>query len=60
MQNELAILGPKLGVVARYGRLTNQDMARCIPPNGQKRVPDGVGAPFEFVYEVGAVIARGL
>jgi hypothetical protein len=60
MQYELAILRSQLSVVTGDGRLANENMARGIPPDRQQGVPDGIGAPFEFVYEVGAVIARGL
>jgi hypothetical protein len=35
-------------------------VARRIAPDRQQRVPDWIGAALEFVYQVGAVIARGL
>ena len=60
MQNEFAILCTQLGVVSRDGGLADEDMARCIATDRQQRVPDGVGAPLELVYQVGAVVARGL
>jgi hypothetical protein len=60
MQYELAILRSQLGMVARDGRLANENMARSVPADRQQGIPDWIGAPFEFVYEVGTFIARGL
>ena len=60
MQNELAILRSQLGVIARHGGLANENMACGVAPDRQKRIPDRIGASLELVYEVGAVVARGL
>jgi hypothetical protein len=60
MQYELAILRSQLGVIARDGRLANENVARSVAADRQKGVSDWIGAPFELVYEVGTVVARGL
>jgi hypothetical protein len=60
MENELAILGSELRVIARNGRLADEDVARRVAPDRQERIPDRVRPSLELVYEVGAVIARGL
>ena len=50
MQNEFAILRTQLRMIARNGRLANEDMACGVAPDRQQRVPDRVGAALEFVY----------
>jgi hypothetical protein len=47
-------------MIPGYRGLANQDMARRVAADRQKRVPDGVSAALEFVYQVGTVVARGL
>jgi hypothetical protein len=60
MENEFAIFRAQLGVIARNGWFPDQNMAGGVASDRQQRVPDWIGAALEFVYEVGAVIARGL
>jgi hypothetical protein len=60
MQNEFAILRSQLGVIPRHGGLANKDMTGSVTADCQKRVPDWISASLELVYEVGAVVARGL
>jgi hypothetical protein len=35
-------------------------MAGSVATDRQQRIPDWIGASLELVYEMGAVIARGL
>jgi hypothetical protein len=35
-------------------------MACGVAADRQKRIPDWIGPPLELVYEMGAVVARGL
>src|SRR6185503_14145251 len=40
VQDELSVFRPQLGVVPRYGRLTNEYVARSVASDCQQGVPD--------------------